>query len=177
MDIFKILGIFWKILGEFFGRNFLGEILWEEFFGNSLGTFWEFFGKCHWLLTFSKANWFLTFSKSVDCLHFQSQLIVYILNISYLHMEEIDLFVKILSQCTRKEGRKKFRSLEVQEASMWPDKEKSFLIPRCKIAVKNIYIFYSYFCELINLYKMLPGKVLFLARQQFEWLTQLCPKS
>ena len=34
-------------------------------------------------------------------------------------MEGIDLFVKILSQCTRKEGRKEdeFKSLEVREAS------------------------------------------------------------
>jgi hypothetical protein len=58
------------------------------------------------LFTFSKDNWFL---------HFQSQLIVYILKVSwlftffksantknYLNMEGIDLFAKILSQGRRR---------------------------------------------------------------------------
>jgi hypothetical protein len=61
------------------------EILWE-----SLGVLWEFFGK------------------SADCLHSESQMITK----SYLNMEGIDLFVKILvfveilSQLRRrKEGR------------------------------------------------------------------------
>ena len=33
------------VLNEFFGRNFLGGILWEEFFGRNFlgGIFWEFF--------------------------------------------------------------------------------------------------------------------------------------
>jgi hypothetical protein len=56
LDIFKILGFFWEIFGnflggifwkEFFGRKFLGGILCEEFFwGNFLGgILWEEFSE------------------------------------------------------------------------------------------------------------------------------------
>ena len=41
------------------------------------------------LFTFLNVNWFLTFSKSADCLHFQSQLIVYI----------IIFFLQVAQQC------------------------------------------------------------------------------
>ena len=105
--------ILWELFGEFFGNSS----------GNSLGILW-----CQRLFTFLKVNWLLTFSKSADCLRFKvSQLIVYVLKSadclrfklswllksnSYLNMDGIDLFVKILvfvkilSQCTRKEGSK-----------------------------------------------------------------------
>ena len=56
-----------------------------------------------------------TLLKSADFLHSESQLITK----SYLNIEGIVLFVKILFFCQNQGGRKdkKFRSLEVQEAS------------------------------------------------------------
>ena len=73
------------------------------------------------LFTFLNVNWFLTFSKSADCLH------------SYLNTEGINfffkilVFVKILSN-GEEETRKKFRSLEVREASSsHPKIELNFL--------------------------------------------------
>ena len=84
-------GSFLGILWEFFGNslwNSLGirrGIFWE-FFGNSLwnslGMLWKFFGNCQQLFTILKIIRFLTFSKLPDCLHFQSQLTVYIVNVS-----------------------------------------------------------------------------------------------
>ena len=74
---------------ELFDRNFLGGFFWQDFLGrNSLGGFfWEvFFGR-------------------------NSYIVKVVSQLSYLNMEGIDLFVKILvfvkilSESTRKEGR------------------------------------------------------------------------
>ena len=90
-------GFFWRIfledfiledffLTELFWWNFLGEIFWEDFFGRIFlgGIFWEdFLGGILWEELLSR------------------------------NYQGIDVFVKILSQCTRKEERE-FRSLEVR---------------------------------------------------------------
>ena len=103
-------------------------IFWE-FFGNSLGILWEF-------------------------LHFQSQLIVYILKSAdflysksqlitkkYFNMEGIDLFVKILVFCQdfgvmHIAQDKKFRPLKMPEASS----------SHLKILVRNLLIYIYLHC-------------------------------
>ena len=94
LDIFQFLGIFWEIVWNFYG-------FFEGIFRNFFAIFLEFF-------------W--NFLENFFC-------VLYCWN--FLNMKGIDLFVKILvfvkilSQGRRKEeGKtKKFRSLEVREAS------------------------------------------------------------
>ena len=70
----NILGIFWEFMGNFWG-NFCGVFFLRILCGN-----------CQWIFTFLKVNRFFTFSNSADCLHFQSQLIVYIVKVRwFLH--------------------------------------------------------------------------------------------
>ena len=126
---FQNLKIFWE---EYFGWNFLGGIFGRNFLEECfvrnwnflVGILWqEFCGNCQWFFTFLNVNWFLTFSNSADCLNFQSQLIIYFVKFiwfflysksqlitkSYLNMEGIRLFIKVLFFCqyfvSRKENK------------------------------------------------------------------------
>ena len=84
-----------SILFVFFW-NFFGILL--KFFGNALGILWEF--------SIFKVSGLFTLLKSADILHSKSQLITK----SYLNMEGIELFVKILGlRKGRKEGRRRRR--------------------------------------------------------------------
>jgi hypothetical protein len=84
LDIFKNLGFFWEIFGNFeeifgrkilggiFGRNILGGIFWEEFFGrNFLGGIFgrNFLGGILWELSM------------IVCI-FKCQLVSYIFKVS-----------------------------------------------------------------------------------------------
>ena len=78
----------WNVFGGIFREDFFGRIFWKDFLG---GFFWEkyFLGGFFWE-EFFRRNSLFTLLK---------------FTLSYLNIEGIDLFVKILSQ-GKKEGRK-----------------------------------------------------------------------
>ena len=88
-DFWNIFGIilefFWNFSGGFFWRTFLAEFFWWNFLGD---IFWDFFfeevffGRIFWEDFFGRIFFGRTFERSSTK--------------SYLNMEGIDLFVKIL---------------------------------------------------------------------------------
>ena len=84
----NFLGIF-VLGGGFFGNSFRNSWFFGEF-DNSLGILWEF----SMIVYIFKVNFFLTFSKPADCLHLQSQLIVYIVKISWFWHSKSQLITK-----------------------------------------------------------------------------------